>query len=781
MLKRISKIQGIGAFANCTTSSIAEFRKTTLLFGYNSNGKSTLAELFRSLESNDSTNLKSRLTIPGGKLQSAVFKLFDGGSEVSHSYDGNAWQGNLHGRFTWKVFDSGFINRNVISGDTVERNNKENFSKFILGENGVAKAERISELKQEQRHLAKDIKARAEQIKLLAKHLSVESFVALVPDENMELATANYEAAVAALVKVRADKDGIENTKLRGSLEKLVRVDFLSQNLIKLEKELNITLSDVHDSARKVLSEHVNNHMGVGIGQRDWIQKGVAFILNDECPFCEQNLSGNAEQLIRDYKAAFDDRFSEMASALKLRIVEIDAAIVKHKAPDFKALPDVVQKVCISYPELFQNLEFVSNVEHLASLAQALAGCTEIFSDIVEGAKLNSREAIDRKKASLFDAFSIKDLGPLIEREATFDELIKSYNEVAETVNSFFSEFKDGLTAAQFLQWELEAVASTLKLDIQHRRTGAIELCLGYSDLLKQVSVAEADIIAAQSLLDTEQSQYLDTFFDKINHFFGLFGSEDFTIAKVKETRGDLPVYILGVKYKNKDINSAKLSSVFSESDKRALALSIYWAGISVLDSAAQELTIAVMDDPVTSFDNNRTSSAIHQFRLMSNKLRQMVILSHYDNFIRRFLELEEVGGDFCLLTVHKNSTTSQILVGEPSLFLDSEHHKKFKKISEFIELKRFDEIGGDLRVYLEEEIKSRFRLDIARLGKVNGTLNEIINSLCDAECYTAEIRDELHLYREDLNPSHHRWDSRTPSDWGSYAQKMLTLIYTKL
>ena len=59
------------------------------------------------------------------------------------------------------------------------------------------------------------------------------------------------------------------------------------------------------------------------------------------------------------------------------------------------------------------------------------------------------------------------------------------------------------------------------------------------------------------------------------------------------------------VKYKNKSIDNKNLSKVFSESDKRALALAIFFTRIQMKLKENKEKTIIVLDDPITSFDDN--------------------------------------------------------------------------------------------------------------------------------------------------------------------------------
>lgn len=63
MLKRISTIQNIGRFKSCSAGA-AQFEKITLIFGQNTYGKSTLADLLSSLETGIVDALTTQRTFP---------------------------------------------------------------------------------------------------------------------------------------------------------------------------------------------------------------------------------------------------------------------------------------------------------------------------------------------------------------------------------------------------------------------------------------------------------------------------------------------------------------------------------------------------------------------------------------------------------------------------------------------------------------------------------------------------------------------------------------------
>jgi len=62
MLQKIISLKSIGRFSNCAASGDVEFRRLTLLFAGNGQGKTTLCSVLRSLQTGESSYLQERKT-----------------------------------------------------------------------------------------------------------------------------------------------------------------------------------------------------------------------------------------------------------------------------------------------------------------------------------------------------------------------------------------------------------------------------------------------------------------------------------------------------------------------------------------------------------------------------------------------------------------------------------------------------------------------------------------------------------------------------------------------
>lgn len=148
MLKRISFIKNIGAFKDCNGSPY-QFNKITLIYGRNTYGKSTLGDIFSSLQTSNSDGLISRKTIPNDNacIQNIElsFASAQGNAEVKSIFRNGIWTQGLPNIYKLSVYDDGFYHRNVFLGRNLTRDTKDNFNDFILGAQGVEKALVIKE------------------------------------------------------------------------------------------------------------------------------------------------------------------------------------------------------------------------------------------------------------------------------------------------------------------------------------------------------------------------------------------------------------------------------------------------------------------------------------------------------------------------------------------------------------------------------------------------------------------------------------------------------------
>jgi wobble nucleotide-excising tRNase len=779
MLKRISKITAVVPFRDCSAGSV-ELRQVSLLFGHNSQGKSTLCEILRSLEAEDSTQVRIRESIPRTIAQHIKITMAeDGKAEVPLEFKDAAWQ-SRPAPFQIMTFDSAFVSRNLFTGDKVDRGNKEALSRFILGEQGVQQANDIADMRKQQAANKSALRKLIDQLKDIH---DVDAFVALDVSET-------EDQLLSRLQKLRAMHDASSN--LSGQIGRLRQLSALygvtiiandTEQIEKLNDVLASSLETAHETAKKRVEQHVKQHLGSRESGFAWIQQGVELNQSSHCPFCGQALEGAPAELLEAYQKVFDASFRAQSETAIAVLDSLDITFTKQIAatqyPELQALRQLVDE----YEGLSSHEEFRSAradfIKHEALVTQNLARYVLIAGET----RTIAMSAAKQKRAKLEDPHALIDLQTYRDIYTETIQSIKKLNETCTNLNRVIRDFIESANNNSFLDEQKKLELELRQQSIRYQRKVLNSTCTAYSKAKEVDATYEKNIKDAEIALVTEQSSYLEEFFEKINVYFQKFGNQYFSIATEKQmnTLGYQPVLSLKVRYQSTDIDPQKLNAVFSESDKRALALAIFWAKLSVLKEHHRAKMIVVLDDPVTSFDDNRISASIKVMREEGTRLRQLIVLTHYRDFVRRWLKSDSSNVKFGFYSLNRDSTSSRLKVEDAEAFTQSDQQRLFTRIKAAASSQLNAQIASDLRVFLETEIRDRYRYQLDSVSRPNASLKEIIDHLLTTKAITSDVANQAHLFREDLNVPHHDTEERNPNDVATTARDLLTFVYTKL
>ena len=194
MLQEIKFIQSIGRFEEAKPSQSTRLEPCTLIFGENGWGKSTLADILRSLSTDNPSIIVGRATLDVTAPQKAIFHI-DGQNAV---FQNGAWTGP---RPHVAVYDSSFINDNVYSGDVVSTEHLKNQYGLVVGEEGVSRVRRIVELDGKNRENNKAISDTENELKALIRAvappaMSLDAFLAMPRLEGIDDAIADQDLKV---------------------------------------------------------------------------------------------------------------------------------------------------------------------------------------------------------------------------------------------------------------------------------------------------------------------------------------------------------------------------------------------------------------------------------------------------------------------------------------------------------------------------------------------------------------------------------------------------------
>ncbi|EJN29846.1 hypothetical protein PMI35_02300 [Pseudomonas sp. GM78] len=779
MLKRIRLIQNVGRFRECAPPKI-EFGPITFIYGLNTYGKSTLGDIFSSLRTSDTSIIKARTTIPSDSTPQKIELSFAGESqpETIVRYANGEWSRNFPSELSLHVFDDGFYHKNLFSSRQFTRATKEAFSAFILGEQGVAKTKIITEKNKLKNELTRDLgKITAHAFREITDLPSFLELEILEPIETLEEKVAILRSDYDALKKQRGS---IQKISTRKELETTNWQKDFSQGLKAINATLNESMKSHQETARKAVADHIAHTFKGDRGAEAWIRQGLYFRKGDDCLFCGQHLSLDALELIDIYEHSFDTSFETNSRRINDSLNTSISAIKKPNTAQLASLITRNKEPLASYPEL-ENSDYFSNVikfiegveDEITAAIKEWDSQWPIFFDSLSATVARKRETPN------LELPAADDLG-LIQIEQRLSTLCHNYDSFVEHANTAIAQFKATVNIDDLERGMNEIVDLGKTINTKISRIKLEPQCKEYSSILTRLKFLSKEIPTLNLELVAEQSDFLTRYFRKINEYFEKFGSEDFELAKGEDNKGHTPIFYLKVKYRGHDISERNLEQVFSESDRRALALSVFWAGVIESEPGKMENSIVILDDPITSFDCNRMTSAHMEIVELSKSVRQILILSHFEYGIAAFLNVYRNQLPIKLIAITKTERSSDLELPDVDTFISTEHEKRRTKIFEFIAGGTDNHSAADLRVFFEIELSLRFAEQIAKNKITEFNLSDRIDKLRSCKIISDTVANTAHQFRIVLNPTHHIWQSNNIEDQRNIARKLISFIYAE-
>lgn len=789
MLRRIKKLKNIGRFANCHCPT-AQFAGITVIHGLNTYGKSTLSDILSSLSNDDLAALKSRKSIPSTSGAQVAELSFEGqapGAEKVFTISGNSWSPSP-AALSLRIFDDSFYHRNVFQSAGFTRETKVNLSSFILGEQGVEKAEKISKTNKENRA---STKRKNELLKDSFSEIeNLTEFIALEVEETQTELEEEIETLLAKHKDLKRRRENSDKIFKRKNLTPLLIQMNIESSIEEVNELLSTSLGSHHDEARERVSKHIERKFGDSAEGEKWVREGTTMTEGDSCQFCGQDFGEEAQKLIAAYRESFDSSFEKHEEKVRHGI---DEAIGKIKNSDPSPLRLALsenREAISSYPELAEEqdrdgsdeaVHFSDEREAIQDLETRIESHIETLDNFIREILPILEEARSKKMAQPHREVEEVEIPSEIVSESEIQACITSYNKAVDNLNSIFNAFKDSVKPEQ-----INTALASIKENgtLARRKLNRVKLntqAKDYRDLSQKIESTKNLAEQLNQELRDEQSDYLRDFFDNLNFWFKKFGSREFELLRGEDRSGHTPVYYLKVKFRGQEISEKSLRSVFSESDRRALSLAIFWTELRSISTALLSDTIVVLDDPITSFDNNRISSVHREIIEISRIADQVIVLSHYESEIAKFLSTYSQSYSIVLLSITLKNGESHIEKGDEETFVLSEHEKASRRLIEFANGQTNSYNTSDLRIFLELELNLRFQKQLQESGDLAATLKDKIESLHSNGHISNSVSTKLHDWRTDLNPSHHTWTSAELEDQRNAAQGFLDFVYTEL
>lgn len=781
MLKRISKIKNVGRFKQASCGAL-QFARLTLIFGRNTYGKSTLGDIFSSISNNDFTLVTSRKTIPEDSSPQEVaisFQSDDSGNEYSIKFENNTWNPVLPTSQKIAVYDDGFYHNNVFAAWQFTRSTKESFSSFVLGSQGVAKAKIIADKNKRKREAT--IEKNKIQKTSFSEIENLEDFLKLKPTETLDQLNEKRGKKLKQYEDLTKQKKNKDIILARENYLPLTWENDFSLIVEELNKCLATSLESHHNDAKEKLANHIKQNFKNIDGAESWIRTGVDQNLGEMCQFCGQKLNESAFALIDIYKQSFDKSFEQHEKKVGSILEQCKTSILKNRTNDLKVKIEKSHSIFLSYPELLEKSPYSESYKEFSKLVDTLKELIENWDQESQAYQIKIESCIISKLSTPQQAVESVPSDSLHVITNSIFELVEKINQKGNELNGQIKEFKNSIcnysTTEKLLQITNEGKLLARKI----KRIELSNQCSDFLNLTEEVLNLSEKIPNLQSQLQQDQSEFLTNYFSNLNQHFKDFGGNDFKLEVGKNRSGHIPIYFLKVKFRNKVISEKELDRVFSESDRRALSLAVFWARLSETSNDELAKTIVILDDPVTSFDNNRISAVHRSIIQLSESANQVIVLSHYEEELSRFLITYKNSKEISFFSICTTNGESTLCEESINRFIQNDHEKSRESIFEFIEGNINFHKAGDLRIFFEIEISLRFAKQMRENEILCPNLSDRIDKLKEFGIIGNEIAQKCHIWREALNPNHHTWISADIEDQRNAARKFIDFVFSEL
>ena len=618
MIKKIEEINKLGIFDSYQWKCSKEFNRYNICFGFNGSGKSTLSNFFNLIGTNGNFSQEQKR-----KLFNDI-KTTENGSGVK--FKNNLTYPTKPNQENKKiyVFNSNFIANHVYDG-TVGKMSKFNVKETVLEDPTIKKLNTDIDTKTTERK-----NKEAEKTKITEKFDETKRKYNAVYREhfpNRRLRAGNVIPAVTELSK--KSKAEIEQTitqkiaeyklsekqaELESDITKISELSFekISIDLEKTSKLLEQSAKETATNTLKQRMELFQKEIGEVKSDKiePWFELGEELlkISKDKnknlCPVCKTDLTTSIDSLIAEFADYFDKSYLDFVDVLKTIKGIIDAAIESFKTNETnsKSIETHGTKydnfIEIKFPELEQ---------------------IEIKTDLADLQKhIISKQGNSSKKITI-------DIDPI-------KDLIETYNNNIEKLNSFKNNALTNLRNQKIDPTKIDR-------EIRDRYTDLIYSDLNGTDKEKRIEkfhTATSEI----STITTEISELTDQKVQrlkelkmeakKVGEYLAKLGITHFTID-LREGEEENNILI---KYKGNDETKKRLQNTLSEGEKTALAFAYFMSKVTT-EVTNKGQTIIVIDDPISSLDDNRLYSTAFLIHEEFKNFKQLFVFSHNMLFLK--------------------------------------------------------------------------------------------------------------------------------------------------
>ncbi|NDW07821.1 AAA family ATPase [Jiella pacifica] len=616
MLQEIRFIQCIGRFEEAKSLQNTRFKLCTLIFGENGWGKSTLADILRSLSTNNPSILAGRATLDVSAPQKAILHI----SGQNAIFQNGSWTGPCP---RISVYDSAFINDNVYSGDVVSAEHLKNQYGLVVGEEGVGRVRRIVEIDGENRENNKAITDTENELKALMRSVAppamqLETFLALSLQPDLDDGISAHELKVQQARRAEELKAAAEPSLFPVPTEP-------DKFAALLHGSINEVAADAVDRVRRQIAAHQQHTSEAAMPHEKWLEAGMAFTDSEDCPFCGQQLVDRT--LLEAYKDIFSAAYKQLGRDVESAV----ATLTRYKNGDFRQIAAKTEE---------QNRHQFRYWHEAGKLNAPIIEDAEAPITRMEQAAEALLGLFGEKQANLTAAIRLERTAKALADWAAGRTYFASSNASINEFRNAIRTLKNNISSADLphLSRELQALkAKQKRYDVE-----TCKFVSRLDDLKRRKKEISIEKVRVRKELDdhgrditTDLGKEINNYLKRLNAGFRIdYREPDY---RGKEPSASYSILIREVPVTPRsgsgEINKPCFRNTLSAGDKSTLALAFFLAKVNA-DPKVADL-IVVLDDPFTSLDHFRREFTANEIRKLCGKALQVIILSHEKAFLR--------------------------------------------------------------------------------------------------------------------------------------------------
>lgn len=600
MINNIKSISNLGIYKDYKADSkLQNFNKYNLFYGWNGSGKTTISRLFRIVEKKEIPieydNIKFNIETDSQKyseknyknINENVFVFNEEFIEENINWDESINKILLLSEDKIKETKEYTLIKENINGN--EKTGTKGLNKVYLEEKDKLDSENKI-IEDSYSKIAKDIKINFQAID------STDREYSSLNKTKIQNILDNQEK-LAEIIDNNQTEEEINNLITAVKNEKKETIKYVKKE-IEME-EFTILYNKIRETLSKIVTARVIERLKENDDISSWVNRGLELnkkYNNEFCEFCGNPLS-------RTRIEELENHFNDEVSKIKNELEELSKKLEIYR---------INQNDIIIDKNLFYK-ENISNVDELnTNIIEEVSKLDTIIKSL--------KDSIEEKINNPFKKVEVEE----IDRAKT---IIDSYNNYINIQDKYVKETNEKTNNFEKQVKEIKKKLANYYLKNEFQDEDIINKKEQYKKNKEKVDKIKAELDSKLHRLNelesalSNESLGAEKFNEKLKVFLGY-----------DELRLEFNKELKGYEILRKSTNSK--AHKLSEGEKTAIAFVYYLTKLKENGNKIED-SIIVIDDPISSFDNNKLFSAYSCIKYEFDDCKQIFILTHNFNFFK--------------------------------------------------------------------------------------------------------------------------------------------------